>query len=502
MGVIKKQSIYASIFSYFGAVIGFITMALIMPNILQPEQIGLVKLIGAVSGVFSSVFSFGVAQLLFRMYPVFEENKAKRRRLLFLALKVALAGSLAALPFFIIFADQVFNLSTITEGIDKGGLFLTLVFLSIVARLFYASLFGYVRMMNDVVTDAFIQNVYHKLTTLFLLVVLFLDLLSVELFVYLSTAIYFLYPIIIGIRYMQKKDALKIKDIRTKTEEQKFSKLEKREFFNLMLFGLLTTIGGSMYLYLDTLMVNEYLGEFEVGIYGTMFLFGIVVIIPARSLKSIAVSILSRSFKENDMENVATVYKKSSVTLLIVGGYLFLGIWCNMYTVFSFLPESFRLGKYVVFFIGLAQVVDMMAGVNNELIAASPKYRWNTWFTLVGIGVGFLVNVALIPTYGIIGAALATFATIVIVNLIRLVTVYRLYQIQPFSIATLKVILLLIGVGVGVSYLPSVEQPLTNLVYKGGVITVVYLPLIYALKVSEDVNQTLRNVFVKVKKMF
>jgi O-antigen/teichoic acid export membrane protein len=470
-----------------------------MPNLLQPEQIGLVKLIGAVTGVFSSVFSFGVAQLLFRMYPVYEGDKVKRRKLLFLSLKIALAGSVVALPFFLITVDQFFNLSVITQGVEKGSLFLILVFLSIVARLFYASLFGYIRMMNDVVTDAFIQNVYHKLVTLVLLVILFFEVLNVNSFIYLSTAIYFLYPIIIGVRYMLKKDAIKPSEISFKNRDKSFSSAEQKEFFNLLLFGLLTTIGGSMYLYLDTLMVNHYLGEFEVGIYGTMFLFGIVVIIPARSLKSIAVSILSRSFKDNDMENVATVYKKSSITLLIVGGYLFLGIWCNLYTVFTVLPKVFELGKYVVFFIGLAQVIDMMAGVNNELNSASPKYRWNTWFTLMAIVVGLIINILLIPKYGMNGAAIATFSTIVMINLIRLLTVYKLYYIQPFTLNTLKVVLLLVGVGVIVSNLPNIENSLINLIYKGGLITVLYFPLVYILKVSDDVNEMIDKVLIALR---
>lgn len=499
MGVIRKQSIYASLFSYFGAVIGFVTVALIIPNLLLPEQIGVVKLIGAVTGVFSSVFSFGVGQLLFRMYPVYEADIAKRRKLFFLSLKVALTGSIVALPFFIITATSFFNLAVETPGVEKGSQFLVVVFMAIVARLFYASLFGYVRMMNDVVIDAFIQHVYHKVATLVLLALLFLNIMEVNTFIYLSTAIYFLYPIIIGVRYVVKKDAIKPKTIRLRKSTPSFSKGEQKEFFNLLLFGLLTTVGGSLYLYMDTLMVNHYLGEFEVGIYGTMFLFGVVIIIPARSLKSIAVSVLSRSFKENDMDNVALVYTKSSITLLIVGGYLFLGVWCNLYTVFSLLPEEFELGKYVVLFIGLAQVVDMMMGVNNELIAASPHYRWNTWFTLVAIVIGLVVNVGLIPVYGMYGAAVATFVTILAVNLIRLFTVYKIYGVQPFTLDTLKVIFVLVGVGTFVIWLPDTLNPFLNLIYKGGLITFLYVPIIYVLNVSSDVNEIVRKVFRRTK---
>jgi O-antigen/teichoic acid export membrane protein len=96
MGVIKSQSIYSTLYSYIGVVLGFVTSALLMPKIMSTEQIGFVKLIVAVTGIFASIFSFGVGQLLFRSFPIYENDLFKRRRLLFLAMKIALIGSVLA----------------------------------------------------------------------------------------------------------------------------------------------------------------------------------------------------------------------------------------------------------------------------------------------------------------------------------------------------------------------------------------------------------------------
>jgi O-antigen/teichoic acid export membrane protein len=262
---------------------------------------------------------------------------------------------------------------------------------------------------------------------------------------------------------------------------------------------MVTTIGGSLFLYLDTLMVNYYLGESEVGIYGTMFLFGVIVIIPARSLKSISVSVLSRAFKEKNDKTILEIYQKSSITLLIIGGYIFMGVWCNMYSVFGYLPEEFQLGYYVVLCIGIGQLFDMATGVNNELIAASPKYKLNTWFILISIIVGVLVNIALIPGLGINGAGLATLLTIIFVNLLRLIAVFRIYKIQPFTFQTIKVVLLITGVTLFVEYLPNLDNYILNLFFKGGVISLIYLPLVYFMKISEDFNQLITGVISKFK---
>ncbi|WP_107038011.1 lipopolysaccharide biosynthesis protein [Brumimicrobium mesophilum] len=504
MGVIKKQSTISAIFSYIGVVVGFVTSALIMPKILDTNQIGLIKLIVAVSGVFSGIFSLGVGQLLIRSYQKFDSEKEKRSKLYGVAIKVVIFGSLLAIPFYIFGVDSLFNLKSDSLRFTKGTTFLTLVYLTIVARIFYSAIFGYYRMQNEIIIDAFIQNIFHKLGVLVLLVALFLEYFNFSTFIYLYIILYLFFPIIIIYYFQKKKDVDKEVhqiDLLGRKKKSRFSSIEKKEFLNLLLFGTLTTIGGSLFLYVDTLMVNFYLSESEVGIYGTMFLFGMIVIIPARSLKSISVSVLSKSFQANDFKEITEIYKKSSITLLVIGGYIFIGVWSNMYSVFGYLPESFELGKYVVLFIGIGQLLDMVTGVNNEIIAVSPKYKLNTYFIILSIFLGVGINLWLIPQYGITGAAIATMGTILFVNLMRLITVYKYFKIHPFSTSTIKIILLIVGLTLLMEVIPNIENHFINLLIKGSLITIIYLPIVYYSKVSEDLNQMidklLKTVFLR-----
>lgn len=499
MGIIKSQSINASIYSYIGVLLGFFTSAIIMPKIMSTDQIGFIKLILAVTGVFSTIFSFGVGQLLFRSFPLFEEDKSKRRALLILALKIALFGSLMGIPFYWFTVAEFFNLDSPTQGIHKDTTFLVLVYLTIVARLFYNSIFGYTRMMNNITIDAFIQNVFHKGGILVIIGLFYLTYIDFQWFTYFYLALFLMFPIIISIYYTIRKDSMGIGDVLSETSApQKFKKKEYKEFYRLLLFGMLTTLGGSLYLYLDTLMVNYYLGEHEVGIYGTMFLFGMIVIIPARSVKSISISILSRAFKENNTQNIKEIYQKSSITLLIIGGYIFMGVWCNMYSVFAFLPEEFQLGLWVVLLIGIGQLIDMATGVNNELIAASPHYKLNTWFTLLSILVGVGINMLLIPKYGITGAGMATMATILFINVVRLIAVYRIYHLIPFTYKTLVILFILIFITAGIEWIPNHSNALLNLFFKSSLISGVYIPLVYFLRISEDFNSMINGFLAKI----
>ena len=494
MGTIKSQSVSTTIISYIGVVIGFVTSALIMPKVLTSDQLGLVKLIVAVTGVFAGVFSFGVSQLLYRTYPRYSDDSKKLSKLFYLSIKISLLGTLVALPVYYLMAYDLFNYEIKVPSFEKTEFFIASIFVVIVFRLFYVSIFGYIRMMSKVVIDAIIQNIILKGGILLLISLFVFGYLDYSLFVYGLMILYIFFPLILIFYLIKNNSFPKIRF------GERFSKYEKKEFFSLSLFGMLTTIGGSIYLYIDTLMVSHYLGESDVGIYGTMFLFGVIVIIPARGMKNIAVSIISKSFQSGNFDEVVSIYKKSSITLLIVGGFIFLGVYTNLYSVFGYLPEIFSVGAPIVLFIGAAQLLDMICGVNYEVIAASKHYRINTWFTFLTAISAILLNVIFIPTYGTTGAAVATFSSILLVNLLRIIAVWKLFKIHPFTIKSLYAIGVLVGSYVIVVSIPDFDNYILNLFFKGSILTLIYIPAVYFLKLSEDINDLIDKVISFVLK--
>ena len=74
MGTIVKQSSLGLIANYVGIVLGFVNVMLIMPSILQAEQIGLINLILAVMFIVYPILDFSAAQIINR-YFTHVENK-------------------------------------------------------------------------------------------------------------------------------------------------------------------------------------------------------------------------------------------------------------------------------------------------------------------------------------------------------------------------------------------------------------------------------------------
>src|SRR5699024_9241432 len=105
-------------------------------------------------------------------------------------------------------------------------------------------------------------------------------------------------------------------------------------------------------------MINDMFGLGATGLYTVAFNFGIIITLPARSLYSIAYTIIADSWKSGDLQNIRTIYRKSCVTQLVAALFIFIALWVNIDTVMLILPPEYSAGKYVIFFIGLANVID------------------------------------------------------------------------------------------------------------------------------------------------
>ena len=84
---------------------------------------------------------------------------------------------------------------------------------------------------------------------------------------------------------------------------------------------------------------------------------------------------------------------------MIVGGLIFLGIWCNIENVFKLIPngEIYAQGKWVVFYIGISKLFDMATGVNQEIVGTSKYYKIDLLFYLFLVVVAVITNLIFIP---------------------------------------------------------------------------------------------------------
>jgi O-antigen/teichoic acid export membrane protein len=103
-----------------------------------------------------------------------------------------------------------------------------------------------------------------------------------------------------------------------------------------------------------------------------------------------------------------------------------------------------------------------------------------------------LLNLILIPMYGVNGAGLATFIAIVVYNTIKIIFVKRKFNMIPFTSETLKITILLLILVIAFYFWEFPFNAYLNIVLKSMAIGVVYALVIYKLNVSEDITEAIR----------
>src|SRR5947207_11488714 len=92
MGVVKRQSLKASVVSYVGAAIGMISVLFIMPYCLSTEQLGLLRLINDAAGFFGMFALFGSSYSVLYFFPRYSKDDKRLNGFLTYQLLISLGG--------------------------------------------------------------------------------------------------------------------------------------------------------------------------------------------------------------------------------------------------------------------------------------------------------------------------------------------------------------------------------------------------------------------------
>jgi O-antigen/teichoic acid export membrane protein len=177
--------------------------------------------------------------------------------------------------------------------------------------------------------------------------------------------------------------------------------------------------------------------------------------------------------------------------LFIASGILFVLIILNLNDLYLLLPESYRNGFIIVFLIGLAKVFDSLLGNNNSILYNSKYYKTVLIFGVCLAVLTIVLNFLFIPKWGMTGAALASFISIFIFNVVKLGFVKRKFGFLPFTGATLKVFATLLLLAVLFNMLQFSFHPIINILLKSILIVVMYVGILYRFEISEDVSGVL-----------
>ncbi|HAI76706.1 MAG TPA: hypothetical protein DCM08_10705 [Microscillaceae bacterium] len=497
MGIIIRQGLKASAVSYVGVAIGAFSTIWLFPALLTPAQIGLLRLVQDTAFVLAGFAQLGAGNITDRFFPTFNDIRQKHHGFLVFLLLYAGLGLTVAAAFYFGFSQslQAFYATKSPELLPYFPLIFALGGLIVYSFLLEA----YARAHLRIVVPTLLREVVLKLALIGIVggyaagFLTFEQVLPALLVVYwLVLVALLLYLLRLGRLYwrLPDSDAFRLQIV--------------KEMMRYAFFILLGGISALLILRIDTLMIGAILGTADTGIYSIAFFMGTVIEIPRRSFAQISTPIIAKAWKDNDMAQLADLYRRSCINLSLIGSFLFLGIYCNLDNIFALIPktEIYRQGMGVVVWVALARWVDMSAGLNSEIILQSKYYQINIYLSAGLALLMVFANLLLIPWAGINGAALGTLLSISLWNLSKVGYLWYRFGLQPFTLANLWAIVLTAGLAGGVGLIAPMGSIWFDMAVRSVLIGILFPLLAWRLRLSPDITDWANYLGERVKRNF
>lgn len=483
MGIVRKEALANSIFSYIGVALGYLNVIILYPAFFSSEEFGLLSLIISVSVIYSYLSAIGLANTVPRFFPFFKTDDKLHNGFLSYILLIGTSGFLIITILLLILRPVI-----ISAYIEKSAEFVNYYYFLIPLSLFTMLFNVFEAIARAVYKTSFAtflkEALLRLLTTVGILLFMF-KILDFNKFVYYFILINGLCALMLLLQIIFSKEFV---------FKFSFKELTKKKFVEVMKYGGFLYISSASMIIgqsgADTLFLGSMVGLSVVGAYTIYMRIATLIYVPMRSLSKISVPIIANCFKENNLKQVADIYKRTSLIQLIFGCLIYVGVIINKHNLFYFLKKPEYIESFNIFyFVGIAVLIDIAVGLHNEIIVNSPKYKFDPLFNLILLTVSVLANYLLIPVYGGVGAALAAIAAFFTYNFIKWLFLVINFKMQPLDYRQLIVI----GTAV-ITYfignaIPVFSNIFIDIFVRSSIAVIIYTGIILFFKVSPDLNE-------------
>ena len=490
MGIVRNQTLRGTAWSYLGALLGFVNIILLSPKVFSTGEIGVVQLLMSLATMLAQFSSLGFTNVINRLFPWFRDSREKHHGFLGLALIITLAGFILAL-IFLKFYSPYFERVNMERSplIAEYSYYLPALLL---ITLLFNLLDNYNKVLYDAVLGTFLKEFLFRVFNFGLISLFWFGIIDFSGYLFGYVVSQGVPLIIIFVSLLARGE------ISLRLKPGFISHSLRREIFFLSLFGILTGFSSIILTTLDKVFINRYLGENEVGIYAIATYFAVMIALPGRSVAKISIPFLAESWKNDDLDTIYDLYKRSSINQYAIGLLIFTGLVVNLDNIFRLLPEAYGNSGGVIIMVGLGYLISIIAGINGIILSTSTLYRYQTWlmFILVALFVG--TSMIFIPLFGINGAALATMISNIIYNMLGVVVAGRRFGIWPFSTGHLKMTLMAAAAALAGFIMPQMSL-VADILLRSLLVTVVYTAGLYFWRLSDDLNNLIDMVTGKFR---
>lgn len=487
MGFVIKQSIQNTIVTYIGFAVGAINTLFLFTQYLSKEAYGIVTYTLAATNMLWPIMAFGFHNTIIKYFKKFELSNQHQQ---FFTWMLMIPLLLAICFFTVLWFNQEFfeSFYASNPGLKKA---LFPIFLLALAFAYFELYYAWARAHLQSVQGNFLKQIFNRVGICLLLILVYKKILNEHQFLYGLVIVSFSRTLIMKtLAYQIELPVFKFENIPHKKQITSYS--------IVILFAVMVAV---FLLDLDKVMIERYLPVEEVAVYSIMVYMASVIEVPLKSMMQITTPLTSNYLEEKQFDELSKLNKSTSITTLIVAGLIALLIFCNAEAIYQFIPDQYTLHLDVLFIICLIKLIEASLGITSAILYNSDYYKWLLFFGVIVTAVAVGLNIWLIPVLGLKGAAIASLSAYIFYDIIKLFWVKKCFNIHPFNIGFLKIVLIIIVLGLLFRWISFLISPtFLSLVVKSIILILAYVSLVYLSKTSKMVNNFLASQWLLIKK--
>jgi len=204
----------------------------------------------------------------------------------------------------------------------------------------------------------------------------------------------------------------------------------------------------------DTFMLGYFMSASDVGIYNAANPTGQLLYIFPGALLLLSLPVLSEVFVSKDKKSFKSIFNLTTKWIFAVNIILLgLLIMFNSKILVLFFGEPYSTGGLVLIILSVAYFISYCSVIFQRTLMTIKKTNLIFMNTCLAAVTNIILNYVLIPQYGIIGAAIATGTTLVILFVLRFIEALILVKMNPFKLYLLKPVLSGLGIFFVIRYL-------------------------------------------------
>lgn len=442
----KSKVLEGAGFSLFGRCFGLIFSMLFyffLYRAFSKNDVGLLLLGLAVISIFEPIARCGLAQGLQKFIAVGLEKKSwsKIRGTIIGSFQITAISLIIVVSLIWFFAPQLsqyFLKIDDTEQLIRFSTIIRTYSFYLIPAVLMTILLSSLRALRDIKSTFFIRDVFIRVSWLAPVFIVF----------YLQTQLDKIILLIIGFIIIATIGFILAAIFFVKKAKQFFKVKSEFNRKQLLLFSYPLIFQGILLIFMkqiDKLMIGRYCIYADVAIYNAAATLALQAGFVLASFASLFAPMIAGLYHRGDLDGLNHLYKTVARWVLICAlpiiavTMLMPDLFLNLFNVTNS-PNA----ELTVRILAVGQLVSICVGHSGSMLVMSGYTKLTLINNVSAAIINVILNVFLIPKYGIIGAAVATTIAITIRNIASLIEIRFILNASPFSTALIKLFVFVI----------------------------------------------------------